>query len=55
MRTAGIMAKIHITAILPQLISTELKVAKMPNGMVLVAGEVSIRAKRKSFQEKIMQ
>jgi hypothetical protein len=51
MMTAGIIAKIDITAILPQLISTELKEAKIPSGMVLVFGEVSISANRKSFQE----
>ena len=44
MITAGMMAKMHMVAIMPQLISTALKEARMPRGIVLVWGEVSIRA-----------
>jgi hypothetical protein len=51
MITAGIIAKIDMTAIFPQLISTELKDARIPNGIVFVVGDVSIKANKKSFQE----
>ena len=49
------MANILVTAMCPQLISDALKEAKMPNGIVFVAGEVNIKANKKSFQENIMQ
>ena len=53
--TAGMMAKMLIIAINPQLISDALNEAKIPSGIVFVLGEVSMRANRKSFHEKIKQ
>ena len=55
MMTAGMIAKTDMTAIIPQLISDALKEARIPSGIVLVLGEVSMSAKRKSFQEKMIQ